>query len=117
LYTVDGATGDGGDEASAERINLLKGRLRESGPFGTNVDTGWYALPERGFYTCEGESTPGHALVIVGYCDDESMSEGGYWIIKNSWGTSFGDNGYMYIPYGKCGVGRYSRWVWNAHMR
>lgn len=40
-----------------------------------------------------------HAIVIVGYTDH-------YWIIKNSWGKDFGDNGYMYIERHKnaCGI-------------
>jgi len=35
-----------------------------------------------------------HTIVLVGY-DDER----GVWIIRNSWGTSWGDRGYGYIPY------------------
>lgn len=36
----------------------------------------------------------GHALLVVGY--DTSKS---WFIVRNSWGTSFGDKGYVYIPF------------------
>lgn len=35
-----------------------------------------------------------HAMTIVGYGENEGKK---YWIAKNSWGTSWGDKGYMYI--------------------
>lgn len=35
-----------------------------------------------------------HAMVICGYSDKQ-----GYFIVRNSWGKDFGDNGYCYIPY------------------
>jgi len=35
-----------------------------------------------------------HAMVICGYSDKE-----GYFVVRNSWGQDFGDNGYCYIPY------------------
>lgn len=41
-----------------------------------------------------------HAVVITGLVDDDAMAEGGYWIIKNSWGAGWGDAGYGYIKYG-----------------
>jgi len=36
----------------------------------------------------------GHAITLSGYSDS-----GGYWIIKNSWGTGWGDGGYGKISY------------------
>ena len=35
-----------------------------------------------------------HAMVICGYSDDKKV-----FIVRNSWGISFGDRGYCYIPY------------------
>jgi C1A family cysteine protease len=39
----------------------------------------------------------GHAVAVVGYND---TLNGGRLICRNSWGTSWGDNGYFYMPYG-----------------
>jgi C1A family cysteine protease len=42
-----------------------------------------------------------HAVALVGYHGSE------YWILRNSWGTSWGMNGYMYLAMhsgeGRCG--------------
>ena len=38
----------------------------------------------------------GHAVCLVGYNDNLA---GGRFIARNSWGTSWGDHGYFYMPY------------------
>ncbi|MBN1590915.1 MAG: cadherin-like domain-containing protein, partial [Pirellulales bacterium] len=48
-----------------------------------------------------------HSVCIVGYKDVPSMSSGGYWIIKNSWGSNWGDSGYGFMEYGD--VEKYNR--------
>jgi hypothetical protein len=41
-----------------------------------------------------------HAALITGYTDDPAVPGGGYWHVKNSWGTGWGDDGYGYVRYG-----------------
>lgn len=43
----------------------------------------------------ENATSGNHAMVICGY-DDETR----FFVVRNSWGTRFGDRGYCYIPYG-----------------
>jgi C1A family cysteine protease len=46
-------------------------------------------------------STLNHAVLLVGYTDTE-------WIIKNSWGASWGSYGYIYVTRDTnydCGIG------------
>jgi len=40
------------------------------------------------------KSLGGHCILLVGYDDDKKQ-----WIFRNSWGESWGDNGYGYLPY------------------
>lgn len=44
-----------------------------------------------------------HGLTIVGW--DDTMGTRGCWIIKNSWGTDWGEQGYINVEYGKCKIG------------
>jgi len=49
-----------------------------------------------------------HAMAMVGYNDT-----GQYWIVRNSWGTGWGETGYIRIAYSET-VFNYSAWVTNA---
>lgn len=55
--------------------------------------------------TCDA-SMPDHALLLTGYNDEEH-----YWIVKNSWNTDWGRNGYIYINNtlpNVCGISSYA---------
>ncbi|MBD3237323.1 MAG: hypothetical protein GF330_11505, partial [Candidatus Eisenbacteria bacterium] len=67
---------------------------------------------ERGIYWHAGSDAINHAVLLVGW-DDHRQA----WIIRNSWGTDWGDAGYAYVGYDCCRLGTYAhRIVWNeAH--
>lgn len=58
-------------------------------------------------YPCPGERARwGHAIVAVGYDDNKEITNTqcnkktkGAMLIRNSWGTGWGDNGYGWLPY------------------
>jgi len=48
-------------------------------------------------------SSINHAVALVGWDDNQGTS--GVWFLRNSWGTGWGEDGYMRIEYGVCDVG------------
>lgn len=49
----------------------------------------------------------GHAISLVGWGYD-SYQHTYYWIVANSWGKNWGENGYFKIPFGECDVNLFS---------
>ncbi|CAI7840667.1 unnamed protein product, partial [Closterium sp. NIES-54] len=59
--------------------------------------------------TCFANRMVNHVVVLVGYHLEEQGQAGSYFILRNSWGTTWGDNGHMRIgldrsPFGYCGM-------------
>ena len=57
-------------------------------------------------YVNDSSISPNHAVSIVGWDDNFPKEKfgieppgNGAWIVKNSWGPSFGENGYLYVSY------------------
>ncbi|PDW03299.1 hypothetical protein CJ255_09645 [Candidatus Viridilinea mediisalina] len=69
----------------------------------TQYRGGIFATDERA--SC-GEGRINHGVVIVGW-DDAA----GVWIVRNSWGTQWGEAGYMRIAYGTSNIGSMSAYV------
>lgn len=62
-----------------------------------------------GIYTKDVQGTVNHGLVIIGWGNDPI--EGDYWILRNSWGNAWGENGYMRIKIGVSKVGHRASYV------
>ncbi|MBD3233530.1 MAG: T9SS type A sorting domain-containing protein [candidate division Zixibacteria bacterium] len=84
--------------------NAIKNALL-SGPLSTTL-----TIPDGFNWNCFDGNwySPDHAVLIVGWDDNMCDGDGG-WIVKNSWGQGWGDNGFFYIPYNSCGIGHYTQ--------
>ncbi len=78
----------------------IKQAIMTYGPVsvGIFVNDAWYGYSGGIFNNCEVGST-NHAVTVVGWDDNFRESGVGVWIVKNSWGTDWGEDGYMYMPY------------------
>jgi cathepsin L len=86
----------------------LKNAVGTVGPVTIAIDASlWsFQLYSSGIYDPSGCSSTSldHQVLAVGYDND---ADGDYWIVKNSWGESWGINGYIWIARNdnnKCGV-------------
>ncbi len=85
-------------------LQTIKQALVDTGPlavsmgYGPDYGGGWNG----DIYRCTLDTGTNHAVVLVGYDDS-----GGYWWVRNSWGTGWGDNGYFKLGYGECYVEQY----------
>ncbi|KAL2195394.1 protease [Corynascus similis CBS 632.67] len=60
-----------------------------------------------GVYKWDGvaEEDGNHLAVVVGY-DDEKQA----WLMKNSWGQGWGDNGFVYFAYGEANIDNWTKY-------
>ncbi|KAF5752877.1 cysteine proteinase RD21a-like [Tripterygium wilfordii] len=77
-------------------------------PVSVAIEAGGRALQlyQSGVFTGECGSALDHGVVIVGYGTENAVD---YWIVRNSWGTNWGESGYIKIQRnvgdtGKCGI-------------
>jgi cathepsin L len=53
-----------------------------------------------------------HGVTLIGWDDNKQA-----WLIKNSWGTGWGEDGYMWINYNSNSIGYRAAWVQARNIR
>lgn len=76
------------------------------------IDVSGLMFYEKGIFTGKCPTSINHAVVIVGYGEENGVK---YWKVRNSWGASWGEKGYLRIQretkdgvMGKCGISVYN---------
>jgi C1A family cysteine protease len=88
-------------------VDALKGALCDYGPIAVAVTaTPAFQGYTSGVFNEHSSATVNHAVTLVGW--DDSMQA---WRIKNSWGTAWGEAGYMWIAYDSNQIGYGAAWV------
>ena len=97
-----------GSDYAVPSTDAIKQAIYTYGPISIAVCAGPHFQGYSGgiFNTDESSYCSGsinHAVVLVGWNDNGGTN--GYWILRNSWGKSWGLSGYMNIAYGMSQVG------------
>ena len=93
---------------------LTKQMLQQYGALYSQIrwESGYYSKNPATYYY-SGSSRPNHAIVIVGWDDSYSKYKfstippgDGAFIVRNSWGEDWGDDGYFYVSYYDSWIGK-----------
>jgi C1A family cysteine protease len=84
--------------STTPEVDDLKRAILEYGPISVSVHaSGAFQGYDHGIFNYCGEGEINHMVVLVGWDDTQGTS--GVWIMRNSWGRFWGENGYMRIAY------------------
>jgi cathepsin F len=91
--------------AGTKDENYIAAMLVKYGPLATAINARMFKYYSRGImkystYQCSPYAL-NHAVNIVGYGVSGGVK---YWIIRNTWGPRWGENGYLRVAWGTCGV-------------
>ncbi len=64
--------------------------MLQNGPVPVSISASGWENYAGGIYSCTKDAIVNHAVLVVGFTDK-------YWIVKNQWGTFWGESGYIKI--------------------
>jgi len=72
-----------------------------------------FMVHQRGIYRHTwGRPISPHMVTIIGWDDAQEC-----WLVKNSWGTAWGEDGWFRIKYGECSIEHYSIYITDVYGR
>ncbi len=97
--------------AESPTEEAIKTAIMDYGPVYVSVtaDAAFQGYTGDVFNNCTAATQTNHGVVLAGW--DDAMGASGVWILRNSWSTLWGDEGYMYIPYDCSNVGRWATYA------
>ena len=104
-YTIDSWHYVGYSQGIVPKTDAIKQAIMTYGPVSVccAVTEAFGAYSGGIFNEDDPEAGINHAVALVGW--DDTQGTNGVWILRNSWGTWWGEDGYMRIEYGVCKVG------------
>jgi hypothetical protein len=109
MYTIEGGTRN--EKNFLDLVTLIIDELITNGPLSVryNIYEDFYSLGNKSMcgsdyvytYDEKSEVLGGHGVVIVGYGFQNNKF---YWLIQNSWGYEFCDDGFIKIEFGQVGI-------------
>jgi len=88
-------------------VKEIKEAMVLHGPVTANVNaTKYFKDYKGGIFDEQDPGETNHLIVLVGWDDAREA-----WLLRNSWGPHWGEDGYMWIKYGSNAVGNYANWM------
>ncbi len=86
---------------------ILKEALLKHGPLVVlvHIDDNFLGY-DGGIFDEKNDGPVNHAVLLMGWDDKEEA-----WLIQNSWGTDWGEDGMMWIAWNSNSIGQYATWV------
>jgi len=95
-----------GSSYGVPSVSAIKQKIYDKGAVAAAVYVDSYFQAYRsGCFTRNRSGSVNHGIVLCGWDDNKCGTGVGAWKLKNSWGTSWGESGFMWIRYGYQRVG------------
>ena len=92
------------EQSSLALMRHSPGVSTKEGYLQVNIQNLTLSLKFHNILGCESDYRVNHAVTVVGYGTEDGVD---YWLVKNSWGSRWGDKGFIKMKRGvnMCGIG------------